>query len=219
MSQYDIGLGIGAYSQRLRGARDKHNLYRVEYDDFDAPGLSASVFYRGASPKQLNFCAELFFLRRTFYVSQAYQGLAPGVKESLHVDLDLIYLIIVPEVRLDDFGKVIARFGPMIGFKVGGRVSGSRSAFNGTYVEETTYANSEPAMLQGDLRFMFGLSLRNFNAKAFGVSLDGYVNTALSSLLKDKPGSRGADVGITVGFYRRIQRKGLFVKAIAPSDE
>jgi hypothetical protein len=218
-AQYDVGFGIGAYKQWLREAPVQDDHYYADFDDFESPGLSATVFYRETSKPHVNFTAEVLYLRRSFLVRQGYAGLGSSTSESLQADLDLLYVNVLPEVRMDDNGVAVVRFGPMIGFRVGGRVSGSSYQSSGGNVEATTYENVPATMLKGDLRFHFGIGFRTINTPKVGVSFDANYNLALGSLLKEKPGSRGSDISITIALFKRVQHTGLFSRGKKQQEE
>lgn len=206
-AQYDLGVGVGAYRQWLREVPSDDDHYYARFSDFEAPGLSASVFYREVCSAHVDLGMEIRFVRRSFTVNHGYGGLAGSDSEFLQADLDLLYLAITPEVRMDAKGSAVVRFGPMIGQRVGGRVSGSSYYQYAGTIESRSFQNAPPTMLRGDLRFLFGLGLRQVGTKSIGVALDMYLNMAVSSLL-DGPGrNRGSDLGITIGIFRRSQGK------------
>ena len=206
-AQFDVGGSVGAYRQWLRAAARKDTHYYAKFEDYGSPGLSAAIFYRDASRSHVNLSLELLYVRRSFRVHQGYSGLAGSNSESLQADLDLLYLNVLPEVRMDDKGLAVVRFGPMVGCRLGGRASGTTYEQYAGNIQTTSFQNARPTMLKGDLRFLFGIGLRKIGSKSFGVSFDTYYNAALGSLLKGEPGSRGNDLGITIGFFRRVQCK------------
>ncbi len=209
-AQYDVGVSVGLYRQWLREAPGGDDHYFGSYDDYQNPSLSAGFIYRETSAPHVNFAGELRFLRRSFRVNQGYGGLGGSNSQSIHADLDLLYINILPEVRLDGKGLAVLNFGPMIGVLLGGRVTGSAYDHVGGTIETTTFQNAPPTMFKGDLRFAFGFGLREVSVKTVALSMDAGFNLAFASLLKDKPGSRGSDLELRVAMSRRVQRKALF---------
>ena len=199
-AQYELGAALGVYRNSLQ-PRKSDGHASAQFWHVSNPGLIASVFYRERGNKHTNLGFELQYTRKSFHARYSDGGLAGSYGTDAHVDLDLLHVNITLETKLNERGNAVIRFGPQLGFKLGGWMTGeswvsvpynySRSAFQHQAIPD----------FGGDLRFLLGMGFRSGAKSGSGVSFDPFLSAAIGSILKEAPGAKGMEYGMRLGFF------------------
>lgn len=208
--QYDLGVSVGVCRHSLWGKRSEGH-GGTSFNHVRDPELTAAMFYRERIGTHVDLGLEAQLSRRRFAVHSSSGGLAGSQGLDAEVDLWLAHLSITPEVRMNSKASVVVRFGPQIGFKLGGRMTGYRWSSWPYGSSREDFVNASPDAFWGDIRFLFGLGFRASPDKVAGLTVDPYVSAALTSMLKERPGSRGTEVGLRIGIAIR-RRGGTFTQ-------
>lgn len=204
-AQGDLGVGLSVYHGQLYKATSRDGAYATP-TTVGSPGLGVFVCHSESGGAHMNWYLAGLFTRRTFDITYGYAGLGGSYSTTAHVDLDLFYASLAPELKLDSEGHFLMRLGLMAGWKVGGRMTGHRNSwsFGSGSAGNGSFVNEPVRDFKGDLRLLFGFGIRPALADTYGLMIEPYVSSALSSLVKDGQ-TRGIDFGVVLGWYWKAQ--------------
>lgn len=203
LAQFDVGGSFGSNLVDIRGRSSSGNEY-ARFSDIARPGWTASLFYREKVASHTNLGLELLWHRQEFHCYYFSGGLAGGEVSNVHVVLHTLNVAILPEVRLGASSEALIRFGVLGGFRVAGSKTGTWSS-SGIWGSQVKYfRDSTPKEFGGDLRVVMGFGFRVPMGAHSAVTIDPYGAYGFSSMLKESPGSRTTEVGIRLGWSRRI---------------
>lgn len=212
-AQSDTGGGLVLFASTLSQGRAVGR-EKVAFTDITTPDVGFSIFHSDRSSAKANVFFGLALLRRSFGVDYENGGLGGGNSTSARVDLSVFYFSCGPEFRADKTGKLTVRFGPMIGKRIGGRMSGESHVWGMGSGDSATYFQGEsPSDFHGDLRLLFGVSHRAMLTENIGWYIDPAVHVALSSMLENYR-THGVDIVVNFGLFWR--RGGSLVPADGP---
>ncbi len=208
VAQYEVGASVGVYRYSLDGRKSDGHEY-ASFSHVPATAFTASLSYRERCASHTDLGVELQFTRKSFDARYSDGGIAGSDGTDAHVDLDLLHLNVALEVRLNSKGTAVVRFGPQVGFRVGGRMTGYHWSIypypNPSY--RSWFVGATPSDFGGDLRFLFGLGFRS-GTGPWGVTFDPYCSTGVGILLKS-PGAKGTEFGVKIGCSLRREKTTL----------
>lgn len=213
-AQYDIGLSVGSFLEwthvRRSNDRDFVSLQRI-----GIPPFTASLHFREQIGNKGDIGFELQFVRRAFHIEYGFNALGGYNNTEGDVVLNILYLTIAPQFKLNRSGTAVFRFGPMIGKKLGGRFVGERNsagASSGVYtVTNSVIDGPLPDLFKGDIRFLVGLGLLRPWNDTWRIGLDLYSSMTVFSAIKDPRGVGMFDLGLSLGIAHRSGRRPISI--------
>jgi hypothetical protein len=202
--QYDVGLSIGV-SRHTLVAKKSQGRGGASFYNIDQSAMTAAIFYRERVSAHVDLGVEAQVSHKRFSVYASDGSLAGSYGIQADADLWFAHLNITPEVRMNARASAVIRFGPQIGFKLGGSMTGRRWSQFPYSSSEEHFENAKPDVFTGDIRFLFGLGFRTSTGTSYGMTIDPYVSAAITSLLKQSPGCRGTELGVRIGIAIRCK--------------
>jgi hypothetical protein len=203
-AQYLLGASGGGmlFELRSRSVGDPHT--GASFDPGPGPFWTACIFYREQHFDHTNLGLELIYTRKEFEMHYGNTGLAGSYGTAGFVELDLLHLAIIPQVSLGASKRAVVRFGLMQGILLRGRISGREWYHVGGTNYDRTFENEPTKDFGGDLRLFFGFGFEMPMGERIRLLFDPYFTTAISSLLKEDPRSKGMEWGLRTGLALRM---------------
>ncbi len=218
-AQFDYGVSAGGVLTELH-AKDMDNPHVTsEVWNVGRTAFSAAAFYRERYSDFVDLGFDLLLAHRSFNTDYSEGGLGGGVDKTARAELDLLYIGVKPEVRLDAKRYVVVRFGLMAGMLVGGSAKGTSRIWS---VMGQGSLNNEADLTRdfsGDFRFAFGFGFRAPVGERWAITFDPEATIALTSMLTMGAGMRGSDIGLRIGLSRRSNGKSLSALFKADREE
>lgn len=203
-AQYRVGIGAMALSNQLEG-RAKQEVGNASLTS-TMPAFGLACHYAVVAGKRFNWHLSGSYVRRSFDGSWGSSGQGGSNRTGAHVDLDLLYIGLAPEVELDQRGRFSLRMGMSLGFKVGGRMTGERYSWSVSSGSQNQLFTGAPVTdLKGDLRLVFAAGLKFPLAERSGLFVEPVWSLQVSSLTKVGR-TKGYDLGAMIGWYFRSIR-------------
>ena len=208
-AQFDYGMAAGGVLSRM---------WAFESDDPHASGwvrdvgrssISASAFYRERYSSFVDLGLDLTLVHHSFSAGQAYHGLGGGHSRSARAEIDLLYIGLKPEVRMDAKRLAVVRFGLAAGVPVGGSAKGTASTWTVTGQSTRQEGADLTRYFGGDLRFAFGFGFRVPAGEHWAITIDTEATLGLTSMMSGEVPVRGSDIGLRIGLSRRSTWKAL----------
>ncbi len=206
-AQHRAGFGAMALTNQLAGRKKQETGYASITNSI--PSIGMAVHYAVAGGKRFHWHYSGSYVRRSFDGSWVSAGRAGGVRTEAHVDLDLLYIGMAPEVELDQRGRFALRMGLSVGFNVGGRMTGTRSSWGlGSGSENHVFVGAPVSDLKGDLRLFLSGGLQFPLTEKSGLFVEPFCSLQVSSLTKVGR-TKGYDLGAVIGcYFRSIRAQG-----------
>lgn len=208
-AQFDYGLAFGGVRTQMRAIQRDAPHASAWVSDATHSVFSASMFYRERYSNYVDLGFDAVLTHQSFSAGYSYSGRGGGTSKSAHAELDLLYLGIKPEVRMDAKRLAVVRFGLMAGIRMGGSARGIAQ----TWSAMGHYTRLEDADLTGDfggdLRFAFGFGFRVPAGERWAITIDPEATIGLTSMVYDHANIRGTDIGLRIGLSRRCGGKAL----------
>jgi hypothetical protein len=116
-----------------------------------------------------------------------------------HVDLDMLHVALLPEIKMGPSGNAVIRFGAMAGGIVGGREHGGLSQYDMFVRDTQEYDRPADEMYRADMRLLLGFGFRVPLGRHVVFSIDPYTSGSITTITRDQVVLYSRDHGLRFG--------------------
>lgn len=199
-AQFDWGVTTGTFHFALhQGAGPE--VFSAERNKLP---MVLGLWYRERPMQRFGLGLELLWSRRSFHGDYAVRGSGDGAYHDVHVDLSMVHLGVMPELRLVPNGRFLLRLGPQFALGAGGSMHGViRSWSSGQPVSGSPpFSASARSLYKADLRLVLGFGIRAALGPRWVCTLDPYASFGITPITD--PGLRvtTSEVGLRLSIGR-----------------